>query len=60
MLGDKVEFEYGIKKFTGRITKVLNKDSCVVSWQYKDNRGFHQHNKLYLKSEIKEARGVRI
>ena len=60
ILNEKVEIEYEGKRFDGRITKVIDKFCCVVSWQYKDRYGFHQHNKLFERNEVREVRGSRI
>lgn len=60
LLNEKVEIEYDGNIFVGKITNVINKGACVVSWNYKKGKNLFQHNKLFMKDELKEVKGSRI
>lgn len=53
MVGQKVEIEHKGNIANGRITKVINKNSCVVSWQ--EGKNF-KYSVLFLKQEVEKGR----
>ncbi len=55
-VGQRVDIESGMDIFRGVITKVINKDACVVSWKYKKGKNEYKYNRLYLVNDVNKGR----